>query len=294
MIWRRKKEVSNDDRSIPLQVCQGGCGYSSHASRRYKTKSGLLGRAIVTAEFTFESVYCPLCGSQLASQCIQCRAPVLSAAHTHCHGCGVLYPWAYATARGRARAVGRNWKRVATPIWNDGDRTLWMITGDITALSVEALVSDDDNSGHMRTGAAVAIKAACGEDVEFESIEQGPHLPGTAWDTDAGRLSVKRIIHVAAVDVTGKSTIALIRTAAESALRFAEEHRLGSVALPIMGAGTAGLDFNDCVDIIARAGYAHLSESCLSVLHDVVLVSFKPDLFEQSCERAKRATSGGT
>jgi len=168
-----------------------------------------------------------------------------------------------------------------------------MIEADITNLAVDALVSSDDVNGQMRTGAAVAIKAACGEVVEHQSMEQGPHKIGSAWSTEPGRLGVKCVIHVAAVNTTGTSSLEIIKTATMSAILFAQEYRLNSMALPIMGAGTARIQYDECVETLVRACHEHLRASAGSLPRDIVLVLFSPPSFEKSIARARDAVSDG-
>jgi O-acetyl-ADP-ribose deacetylase (regulator of RNase III) len=114
---------------------------------------------------------------------------------------------------------------------------------------------------------------------------------GTAWDTDPGRLGVRRIIHVAVLDVHGRSSLETIGAAATSALAFAEKYRFMSVALPIMGSGTAGLDYNSCVRTLTGAAHRHFLASPTAAPRDVVLVLFSPSSFEHSIEAARQAIS---
>jgi len=278
----------DDLRTIPIQVCKAGCGSFSRAKRRYQTKTALWGRAAVGVEFRFEFDHCPSCGSEMTGNC-KCGAWIFSIVHTHCPKCGVPYQWVANSSRDRARTLGRNWRDIGETIWKTNRQTLWGIEADITTLAVDAVVSSDDRHGHMRTGAAVAIRGACGQEVEDESKRNGPYKLGSAWGTEPGRLSIKRIIHVAALDSGSKSSLALIGTCTKSALGFASENRLRSVALPVMGAGTAQLDYDNCVEAIAIACIEYFKPAELEMPQDILLVLFSPESFDRSITRARSA-----
>ena len=111
-----------------------------------------------------------------------------------------------------------------------------MVDDDITNLAVDAVVSNDDLNGHMYTVIASAIKAAAGQSVEDLSIDHGRTRTGKAWFTNPGRLNrLKGIIHVAAMDQRGATSIETIQACVRSALDLAVKHDCRSVALATFG-----------------------------------------------------------
>ena len=76
-------------------------------------------------------------------------------------------------------------------------------------------------------------------------IELGRHgvLPlGGAVMTGAGRLSYKGIIHVAGIGHTWTSTENSVRLSVRNALALAGENGIRSIAFPLIGTGTGGMD----------------------------------------------------
>ena len=58
--------------------------------------------------------------------------------------------------------------------------------------------------------------------------------------TSAGRLPFKGIIHVAGISMWWRSSEYSVRESCRNAIRIAREHGFGSIAFPLIGAGTGG------------------------------------------------------
>ena len=101
-------------------------------------------------------------------------------------------------------------------------------------------------------GVSGAIKRRGGAGPFRELSRLGVLRPGEAVLTSAGRLPFKAIIHVAALNLVWRSTPEIVRTGAGNAIRLASERNFGSLALPLLGAGTGGLDDETVEDIIVR------------------------------------------
>ena len=65
---------------------------------------------------------------------------------------------------------------------------------------------------------------------------------GHAVMTGAGRLPFKAIIHVAGINLLWRASERSIRDSVTNATRLAVEHGFGSLALPLIGAGSGGMN----------------------------------------------------
>jgi O-acetyl-ADP-ribose deacetylase len=101
-------------------------------------------------------------------------------------------------------------------------------------------------------GVSRAIKKRGGYEPFREVARHGPIPLGGAVLTRAGRLPFKGIIHVAGISMLWRSSERSIRASVSSALLVAKSHGFGSVAMPLIGAGTGGGD-EDTVQAIIES-----------------------------------------
>jgi O-acetyl-ADP-ribose deacetylase len=91
-------------------------------------------------------------------------------------------------------------------------------------------------------GVSAAIKRTAGVE-PFKELRRFGLLPlGAAVLTGPGRLPIRGIIHVAGIGLTWRASEASIRLSVRNALAVASSQDFGSLALPLIGAGTGGLD----------------------------------------------------
>lgn len=102
-------------------------------------------------------------------------------------------------------------------------------------------------------GVSGAIKRRGGNAIFRELAKHGPIPLGQAVLTSAGKLPFKGIIHVAGINMLWRASEQSIRDSVRNALELAESKRFGSIALPLIGAGSGG--FNE-----SRAKEAILAE----------------------------------
>ena len=89
-------------------------------------------------------------------------------------------------------------------------------------------------------GVSGAIKRRAGY-APFRELGRMGAIPlGEAVLTGAGKLPHKGIIHVAGISMLWRSSERSIRGSVRSALALAGEHGFGSIAFPLVGAGTGG------------------------------------------------------
>jgi hypothetical protein len=264
--WQRADAWWNDTVSrfkTPAKKCPRGCSYEV-ARRELVTRSTWLGRAEVRVVFSFETSNCHECGSRLLGHCQRCGAAVVAPIRDRCESCGLPQPWSPERLSSARRMRPRRWKSNANEpaellFSAPGDRgRLLVIEGDITNLSIDAIVSNDDVDGRMYTVIASAVRERAGQDVEDQSMAQGPFKPGHAWFTDAGSMSwIDGIVHVAAMDRRGDTNIETIRACMRAALEETVRQRLQSVGIAAFGTGlsdpgTKGVSLDDWIDAIAE------------------------------------------
>ncbi len=91
-------------------------------------------------------------------------------------------------------------------------------------------------------GVSGAIKRRGGTAPFRELSRLGPIPLGGAVLTSAGRLPFNGIIHVAGINLLWRASERSIRDSVRNALNLARAHGLRSIAFPLIGAGSGGLD----------------------------------------------------
>lgn len=94
-------------------------------------------------------------------------------------------------------------------------------------------------------GVSGAIKRRAGLAPFRELARCGPIPLGGAVHTSAGRLAFKAIIHVAGINLWWRASRASIEGSVRSAMEVMARLQLGSVAFPVIGAGSGGFDATD-------------------------------------------------
>ena len=102
-------------------------------------------------------------------------------------------------------------------------------------------------------GVSGAIKKRGGYRPFIELGRLGPIPLGGAVLTSAGRLPYKAIIHVAGISMLWRSSMESIQGSVASAMRLANQHNFGSIAFPIIGAGTGGYRQGDALLLMLEA-----------------------------------------
>lgn len=119
-------------------------------------------------------------------------------------------------------------------------------------------------------GVSGAIKQRGGYGPFRELRSAGVLRAGEAVVTSAGRLPYRAIIHVAALSAIWRSSETIVRACVRSALDVATARDYGSVAFPLIGAGTGGVNREVASAAIEDEARKHDYGGC------VVLVEF-PD-----------------
>ena len=108
---------------------------------------------------------------------------------------------------------------------------------------VMAIVTPANRRGAMGVGVAGAVRMAGGIEIEREAMAKAPLGLGLALATGPGLLGsrgVVKVIHAVVSDSLGSPTrVETIRQATAAALQVADEARLKSIAMPLLGSGMA-------------------------------------------------------
>lgn len=121
-----------------------------------------------------------------------------------------------------------------------------IVTGDLLDQPVEAIVNPWNRNIIpwwllLPHGVSGAIKRRGGY-APFRELARVGLMPlGHAAITTAGRLPFRGIIHVAALDLTWRSSENAIRLGTQNALGVATAAGFASVAFPLIGAGVGGV-----------------------------------------------------
>jgi O-acetyl-ADP-ribose deacetylase (regulator of RNase III) len=166
-----------------------------------------------------------------------------------------------------------------------GQTDIVLERGDITEYEVDAIVNAANSHLSMGAGVASTIKRKGGTIVEEDAVRQGPVDVGEAVVTTAGNLPANYVIHAAVMGPDLRSTPEHVRMATRSALRRAEELRLGSLAFPAFGTGVGRLEPRDSADAMLGAFRAHFAETPGSSLRRIHLVLYQPDTYQAFGER---------
>lgn len=302
----------------PLQVCPRGCGFSERGRRDLVVRTGITGRANVTASIGFETSHCPNDGATLVERCTGCKEPVFAPVVDRCEFCGVPQPWAEERRAGTERASLRLWRpndsdlppeeesahapalRIYRSATVDGDGEarasgIWVIDGDIANLAVDAVISNDDTDGQMWAQSARSIKSAAGDGIERLAQAGKPFPLGHAWTTTAGNLrQMRKIIHIASMSRYGKAGTETVEKCLTAALELAVENEFESVGLTAFGTGpAAGIDRDEWFEVFARTAVDFLSGpgkmTDRKVPLAIVLVRLEPPNFEKEVTTLRRA-----
>ncbi len=102
-------------------------------------------------------------------------------------------------------------------------------------------------------GVSGAIKRRAGVGPFRELARHGPIPLGAAVTTSAGRLPYKGIIHVAAINLAWKASEASVDAGTRAAMEEARSHSFTSLAMPVLGTGSGGLDHDTALAAVVAA-----------------------------------------
>jgi O-acetyl-ADP-ribose deacetylase (regulator of RNase III) len=164
--------------------------------------------------------------------------------------------------------------------------------GDITAMSVDAIVNAANTDLRLGSGVAGAIRAQGGPAIQEDCDRIGPIALGEAAVTTGGRLKALYVIHAASMHLGGRTSAESLRDSTRASLMLAEGKGLKSIAFPAIGTGVAGFPMEECARIMIGEVLDHLrSRSSLEkiqfVLYDDAALKTFESAYRQLTSRTR-------
>ncbi len=134
--------------------------------------------------------------------------------------------------------------------------------GNITTLSVDAIVNAANPSLAGGGGVDGAIHAAAGPKLKEAAIKLAPCPPGEARITPAFNLPAKYVIHTVGPIWRGgtEGEPALLASAYNASFHLALEHGCKTIAFPAISCGAFGYPINDAVAVALTAAQTYCLE----------------------------------
>lgn len=166
-----------------------------------------------------------------------------------------------------------------------------IVEGDITDSDADAIVSSDDVYLTMGGGVSLAIRRKAGDSVLEDIRKQRLPIPiADVVVTTAGRLPAKHIFHAITLDFDASlPTIQLISTLAKRILTIGNTLKSEHIALPLLGAGTAGLSAPEVLKVIAHALMYELASGTYQI-NKVSLVIFSSSGLQTALQELTQTT----
>ncbi|MGH2547744.1 MAG: macro domain-containing protein, partial [Thermomicrobiales bacterium] len=170
------------------------------------------------------------------------------------------------------------------------------VYGEIIDQPVQAVVYVANSRGMMEAGSPAAIRLIGGAEVEREAMALAPHRIGTLFVTGPGRLKqrgIEFIFHIVLSNMLGEQPKRnLIARSLTNVLEAAEQRRVHSIAIPIIGATmeSSTEDRTELIDSLVEATVSHLRRHN-SRFDTISFVSRFPDdapLVAASLEQARK------
>jgi O-acetyl-ADP-ribose deacetylase (regulator of RNase III) len=135
---------------------------------------------------------------------------------------------------------------------NFGSVRATVVHRNIAELEADVLVNAANNQLQMGGGVAAALRSRGGIEIHQEAVQNAPAAIGAVVKTRAGRLAARFVYHAVVIDydVSKGTAAADVRTVVENILRMAEADAVGSIGLPLFGAGVGGLSVETSLQMI--------------------------------------------
>jgi len=160
------------------------------------------------------------------------------------------------------------------------------VQGDITEMTVDAIVNPANTDLTMDSGVAGAIRRKAGERVQEECERLAPVRLGATTVTTGGNLKAHYVIHAAAMRPQERATAESIRLATRASLMRAEEKAIRSMAFPAIGTGRAGFSMEECAPIMLKATLDHIKmRTSLEKIYFVLFDEAALKVFEETHQK---------
>jgi O-acetyl-ADP-ribose deacetylase (regulator of RNase III) len=135
------------------------------------------------------------------------------------------------------------------------NNTVFKVTySNITHLSVDAIVSSDDNLLSMGGGVSRAIYNSGGETIRLDAQKHLPLNIGDVVVTSAGNLRSKYVFHAVTIDYSNMiyPSEESIRKATLKCMQLCDKLGIRTIAFPALGTGTARFPFQLAAETMTR------------------------------------------
>lgn len=134
---------------------------------------------------------------------------------------------------------------------------LEILKGDIAASNVDVIVNAANTALVLGAGVAGAIRRRGGAAIQAECDAHGPISEGEIAVTSAGNLSARYLFHAATMRPGAFSSVAIIATAVDGIFTKAQELQVLTLAMPAIGCGIGGIEFEVGIRIILGGIHKH-------------------------------------
>jgi len=169
-----------------------------------------------------------------------------------------------------------------------GGTTLRLVSADLTARDVDAIVNAANSHLQHGGGVAGAIVRKGGQIIQEESDRIGFVPVGGAAMTSGGKLHARHVIHAVGPRMGEGDEDAKLRNAIDSVLMLAVEKGLTSISVPAISAGIFGFPKDRCAKILVGETAAFLRKRPETALRLVEFCIFDKDAlgcFEKEFEK---------
>jgi len=180
-----------------------------------------------------------------------------------------------------------------------GRTLLRAVVGEVVDQPVEAIVYLANSRGMMEAGSAKSIRLVGGAEVEREAMALAPHRLGSIFITGAGRLQqlqkISFIFHAVLSNMLGEPPRGdLVPRVLTELLEMAEQRRVRSIAIPVIGAAIEASteERAAAIDTMVDAIVTYLRRTASRFERIVLVARFADDepLLAASIDRARRRT----
>jgi len=180
-----------------------------------------------------------------------------------------------------------------------GGQILQVRIGDITEETVDAIVNEANSNLQHSSGIAGALAQTGGRDIQIQSDrwirKYGPVPPGRIAVTEAGTLSVKRIIHAVSPLWRGGNSNEDHEywDAVWHSLESANKHKFKNIAIPAIGIGFLGFPKERCAYLLVDCVSKFWMKYPKAKLREVRFVNYDTEVAEALVfEMVGKFTSG--
>jgi O-acetyl-ADP-ribose deacetylase (regulator of RNase III) len=138
------------------------------------------------------------------------------------------------------------------------ETTLELVEGDITELSVDAIVNPANEKLQLGTGVAGTISRKGGPEIQKECNRIGGTPVGSAVITGAGKMPIKHVIHAVGPRMGEGDEDRKLASAVRSSLAVADRNSLKSIAIPAISTGVYGYPMDRCARILLTEVHRYL------------------------------------